>query len=946
MAQQPQPAEPRQQPRPELVLALELAGAELLSEVGGKAANLGELIRARLPVPAGFCLTTLAYRRATSAAGLDAVHAGLAGTAPDDLPGLAALADTARRQVLAADVPADVAAAIRDAYAALGADVPVAVRSSATAEDLPFASFAGQQDSFLNVVGVDAVLAAVRQCWASLWTDRAVSYRATHGINPAAVSLAVVVQRMVDATVAGVLFTANPVTGRRHEAVIDASPGLGEVVVSGSVNPDHFVVDGATRRVIERRIGSKGVAVRPVPGGGTVRTATPGARSEPCLNDAQLLALELLGRRAEVHFGVPQDLEWAIDDGGVPWLTQSRPITTLFPVPVPARQRIADGTRVYLCFSLAQGLTRPLTPMGLAGFRLIASSVARAARFDVPAPHDGPTPYVQPGQRIFFDLTPVLRSAVGRAIVPRVFDVMEARSAAVLRLLFEDPRFSVTSRSPWRLLRHLVPVAAHTKVPQALLRALLRPEAALRRVEQFGDRFRAALAVPPGATAVQRLDHVERILGQELFPVVPAVLPLAALGFGMLAAAGRLLGPAAGPGSLQPVLRGLPNNVTTEMDLALWQLAAAIRADADAAAVFDAAVSDHTALGGGGVPDLVRRYRARALPAVVQSGLDGFLDRYGHRAVAEVDLGMPRWADDPAHILGVLANYLRLDDPGQAPDLLFSKAVQDAETQVRRLTAMAGERSWLRAVLVRAALKRTRLFAGLRELPKYHIVEALAAVRGQLQLIGTELAAAGRIAAADDIFFLDLVEARGGLAGTPLHTLVAQRREAYDRELGRRHIPRVLLSDGTEPEAVRPRPAGADTGTAGVLTGSPASAGTATGPARVILDPQGARLEPGEILVAPSTDPGWTPLFLTAGGLVMEMGGSNSHGAVVAREYGIPAVVGVPDATTLIVTGQAITVDGAAGTVVPAAPPEDARTAPEERRRNLPGHGDAVPFRA
>jgi phosphohistidine swiveling domain-containing protein len=224
-------------------------------------------------------------------------------------------------------------------------------------------------------------------------------------------------------------------------------------------------------------------------------------------------------------------------------------------------------------------------------------------------------------------------------------------------------------------------------------------------------------------------------------------------------------------------------------------------------------------------------------------------------------------------------------------------------------------------VLVRAALKRTRMFAGLRELPKYHIVEALAAARGQLQVIGTELAAAGRIAAADDIFFLDLVEASGGLAGQPLHALVAQRREAYDRELGRRHVPRVLLSDGTEPEAVRPGAAGAGTGAAGVLTGSPASAGTATGAARVILDPQGARLEPGEILVAPSTDPGWTPLFLTAGGLVMEMGGSNSHGAVVAREYGIPAVVGVPDATSLIVTGQGVTVDGAAGTVLPAAPP-------------------------
>ena len=615
----------------------------------------------------------------------------------------------------------------------------MAVRSSATAEDLPFASFAGQQDTFLNVVGVDAVLAAVRQCWASLWTDRAVSYRATHGISPATVSLAVVVQRMVDAAVAGVLFTANPVTGRRHEAVIDASPGLGEAVVSGAVNPDHFVVDSATQAILERRVGSKSVAIRPLPGGGTERVDQSDAGSQPCVDDAQLLALERLGRRAEVHFGAPQDLEWAIDGGGVPWLTQSRPITTLYPL--PERRRVREGTRVYLCFSLAQGLTRPLTPMGLAGFRLIASSVARAAHFDVPAPQDGPPPYVQAGQRLFFDLTPVLRSAVGRAIVPRVFDVMEARSAAVLRRLFADPRFSVTSRSPWRVLRHIGPVAVRFRFPETLLRALFRPEAALRRAERFGERFRAALVVPAGSTTVQRLDHVERILGHELFPVVPNILPLPALGFAMLAAAGRLLGRGAGSGALQPVLRGLPNNVTTEMDLALWHLAAAIRADTAAAAVFDGAVFDDGAASDSApVPELVRRYRAGELPAVVQSGLAGFLGRYGHRAVAEIDLGMPRWSDDPSHIFGVLANYLRLEDPGQEPDRQFSKAAREAEAQVERLAAAAGERSRLHAALVRAALKRTRMFAGLRELPKYHIVEALAAVRRQLQVIGTDLA--------------------------------------------------------------------------------------------------------------------------------------------------------------------------------------------------------------
>lgn len=895
--------------RGDLVLALDLLSQDMVPAAGGKAANLGELARAGLPVPGGFCLTTHAYRRAMAPAGLEETHSALAACAPDDLPALAALAAKARGLVLAAEVPAEIADAVLAAYAALGTDAAVAVRSSATAEDLAFASFAGQQDTFLNVVGVEAVLAAVRRCWASLWTDRAVTYRAVQGIGPSAVSLAVVVQRMVDAAVAGVLFTANPVTGRRHEAVIDASPGLGDAVVSGAVNPDHFVVDGATRRVLERRIGDKGIVIRPLPGGGTERVDRPDARFQPCLDDAQLTALELLGRRAELHFGSPQDLEWAIDGDGRPWLTQSRPITTLYPLP----EKTPPGeTHVYLCFSLAQGLTRPLTPMGLAGIRLIASSVARAAHFQVPEPREGPAPYTQAGQRIFFDLTPVVRSRIGRAIVPRVFDVMEARSAAVLRRLFADPRFSVTITSPWRLLRHLAPVAARFRVPESLARALFRPEAALRRAERVGEELRTALLVPAGATAAQRLDHAERILGTEVFPVVPTILPLPALGFALLAVAGKLVGRRMESGELQAVLRGLPNNVTTEMDLDLWRLAAAIRAHPESAAVF----------AGQPLPELVRRYRSGGLPAVVQSGLAGFLSRYGHRAVAEIDLGMPRWSDDPAHILGVLANYLRLEDPALAPDKQFGKAVREADAQVERLVAAAQERSRLRGRLVRAALKRTRMFAGLRELPKYYLVEALAAVREQLAAVGTELAAAGRLDARDDVFFLDLTEARLGLDGTKLQDIVARRREAYEAELGRRHIPRVMLSDGTEPEALQSAGTGGPAAAAaGVLSGTPASAGTVTARARVILDPQGAHLEPGEILVAPSTDPGWTPLFLTAGGLVMEMGGPNSHGAVVAREYGIPAVVGVPDATARIVTGHSITVDGAAGTVTPDAPP-------------------------
>ncbi|MGO4188178.1 PEP/pyruvate-binding domain-containing protein [Pseudarthrobacter sp. TAF60_1] len=902
--------------------------------VGGKAANLGELLAAGLPVPGGFCLTTAAYRQATashaegSAGQLAAVHEALKSTNDGDLPALAALAGQARDVIRAAPVPPDIAAAIEAAYAALGNDVPVAVRSSATAEDLPSASFAGQQDTYLNVVGAGAVVEAVRDCWASLWTDRAVSYRATRGIDPAAVALAVVVQRMVDATAAGVLFTANPLTNRREQAVIDASTGLGEAVVSGAVNPDHFVVDPVSGRILERRLGDKRIAVRPISGGGTRTVAVSNGGVAACLTDRQAAELAVLGLRVEQHFGAPQDIEWAIDAAGRLWLTQSRPITTLFPIPQRAADKAAaaggaapGGTRVYLCLSLAQGLTRPITPMGLAAFRLIASSVARAANFDVPRPHNGPSPYAEAGQRIYFDLTAVARSTTGRRIVPRVFDVMEARSATVLRKIFEDPRFSVTRRTPLGLLQHVVPVAARARVPETLFRAALRPNAALRRANRQAREFGNSLQPPAGATPLQRLDHAEYILSVRLFSVVPSIIPLPALGFAALGLVGKLLGGGRWD-DLQVVLRGLPNNVTTEMDLELWRLAQVIRNDG----------GSRTAMTERKAAELAEDFRAGQLPSVLQAGLARFMDQYGHRAVAEIDVGMPRWSDDPRQIFGVLANYLRLPAGAVPPDVQFSNAAEEAEAQIGRLVAEARGRGRLRGAVVESALRRARLFTGLRELPKFQLVVALDEVRKQLVLVGTALTAAGALDTPDDVFFLNLEEARAGLrrvaeggpGGQPgtghvdLRGLVAERRAAYDVELARRHVPRVLLSDGTEPEAVQPAGSSGQPAEAGMLTGSPASAGTVTGAARVILDPVGAHLEPGEILVAPSTDPGWTPLFLTAGGLVMEMGGPNSHGAVVAREYGIPAVVGVPDATLRLATGQQITVDGGAGTVVPS----------------------------
>ncbi|GAA0602661.1 phosphoenolpyruvate synthase [Kutzneria viridogrisea] len=847
----------------------------MLASVGGKAANLGVLSRAGLPVPQGFCVTTAAYRQVAETAGVRALV---------DRPHLA------REALLGAEVPEHIAEAVLARYAELGADVPVAVRSSATAEDLPFASFAGQQDTYLNVVGGQAVLDAVRRCWASLWTDRAHAYREANNIDQGAVELAVVVQHMVDSQVAGVLFTANPVTGRRREAVIDANPGLGETVVSGSVNPDHFVVDTASGEIRQRRLGDKKHAIRSLAGGGTEQVALD--HQGACLSDEQVRELARLGDRVERHYGSPQDTEWAIDPGGRLWLTQARPITTLFPVP-DSPSNTGPGRRAYLCLSVAQGLYRPITPMGMAAFRLIGAGMARMVGVPVANPLAGPRVFAEAGQRAFVDITPVLRSRLGRDVVPRVFDLMEARSAVVFRSLYQDPDMSLVDSSRLPGLRRLLRVVLRLGLPWRFVEAVLRPEAARRRVTRIGSHLQEAIALRGNPSSRERLDHVQRFLSTSLVPMLPSLLPVAGAGFVMLALVGKLLGDKLEPGQLEAVLRGLPHNVTTEMDLELWALATRIREHGE---LFDTLSP----------AELSERYQAGELPEAVRRELAGWLARFGHRAVAEIDLGMPRWSERPEHILGVLANYLRLADPQAAPDVQFARGRAEAERTVRALVAKAGP---LRGWLVGRALSRVRALAGLRETPKFFLIQALAEMRRQLGQVGVELAAAGRIERAEDVFFLTVAEALAALDGRDCRDLVAERRESYERELRRRKVPRVLLSDGSEPEASAP----AATGDA--MVGTSASSGRVTGTARVVLDPVGARLEPGEILVAPSTDPGWTPLFLTAGGLVMEMGGANSHGAVVAREYGIPAVVGVAEATHRIATGDRITVDGAAGTV-------------------------------
>ncbi|HEY6959973.1 MAG TPA: PEP/pyruvate-binding domain-containing protein [Candidatus Limnocylindria bacterium] len=805
-----------------LVRPLAALASSDIAIAGGKGANLGELMRAGFAVPDGFIVTTDAYRLA--AAQLD----------PSDPAAIA--------QRLRSDpVPDAVATAVRDAYRALGG--MVAVRSSATAEDLPEASFAGQQDTFLGVQGEDAVVDALRRCWASLWNGRAISYRSTHGVSTSGLALAVVVQRLVRARSAGVLFTADPLTGRRRRAVVDAVRGLGERLVSGAANPDHFVVDAQSGEILERH--------------------------GDAIDDARLSELAGTGARIEEHFGRPQDIEWAVDAERL-WIVQSRDITTLYPLPDGLPDPDAD-LRVFLSANVAQGVFQPLTPMGLQTFRLIGSAFATAVG-KPPADVDAGTSILRDsGMRLWIDLTPLMRNSAVREMPARAMSVMEARSEGVFRALLADPRLAARGGSRPRTALTILGVLRRVGVISTIARAALRPDAARERL--YRDLRIVDEADPgPTATALERVAAFERLVltvPPRLFPRLVAPLVVGLFSYN---AAGRLLRSVATQDEMRTVLRGLPYNPTTEMDLALWSIAQRTRGD----------------------------------PAAEERALGAFLERYGHRAVAEIDLGLPRWADDPSYLRSALAGYRRLDDAALAPDAQFARGAREAEAMIAALLSRV---RGPRRVVARALLHRVRALAGLREMPKFQIIRLFGRVRGILAPVGDELAAAGRIARGDDLWFLTLPEMRRGLGGEDLRAVVVSRRAEYVREMRRRHVPRILLSDGTDAEAAYAPPA------VGAIRGTPASPGVATGVARVLRSPGDGQLEPGEILVAPATDPGWTPLFLTAGALVMEMGGMMSHGAVVAREYGIPAVVGVPGATDRIATGQRITVDGSAGTV-------------------------------
>ncbi len=873
-----------------LVLPFSAIRARDLPLVGGKGANLGEMTAAGLPIPPGFCLTTAAFRRFVAASSdAERIYALL--EAATDVESVRQVGAQVRAILHETPIPPEIADAALAAWRAIGPEQAYAVRSSATAEDLPGASFAGQQDTYLNVIGEEALLDAVRRCWASLFTDRAILYRVQNGFAHREVALSVVVQQMVMAEKSGILFTADPLTGHRHTLTIDASFGLGEALVGGLVTPDTYHVDKRSRQIIKRQVAEKQVAIYPLKEGGTRQVEIPPEqRNQPALSDAQILALTDLGARIEAHYGQPQDIEWAIapaTGGEGVYILQARPITSLYPIEGLASR---DGTlHIYFSMGHQQNMTRAMPALSLTAFEHL-----------LPLNIDKDHPYYPlhySGGRIFIDITPILRHPVGKRLVSALLSQFDVLAPRMFAILTRRPEF----RGPQVLHFSFSFLKGLFSILRRVFSALW-----LRDLDGFVDRTNALMddyiqearrrfrAQPAGKAQIQAiLDFLPTVFSLFLNWVPEAVAGIAAT---------RLLPKVAGralpPEQLEALTLGIPGNVVNEMNLMLGDLADLARGNPDLVAWFD-----H--LGDEADPWLTG---AAEIPggAPFLEAWEAFLEKYGARGFSEIDFSTPRWCEDPLPVLRVIAGHLHKTESSRAH---FEAQVRAREAAFAALTAkVRGPRAWLSRRLYTTMVQ----VGGMREHHKFLAVRLLWEVKQILQENAALLVEEGRLSHPDDIWFLawDELSTFWDSPERDWAPVIAQRRADLER-FQKLNPPVIITSDGETPVVqydIQDIPPGA-------LVGNPVSAGVVEGIAHVVRDPQRETLQPGEILVAAFTDPGWTPLFINAGGLVMEIGGALAHGSVVAREYGIPAVVGVREATQKIRTGQRLRVDGNRGVV-------------------------------
>ena len=874
-----------------------------LGDAGGKGANLGELARSELPVPPGFVVTTAGYQHFVEANELQERILLLVAKPQAQNPATyEAVSAQIHNLFMAGSMPEDLADAIRVAYDKLtnrladesteAKELAVAVRSSATAEDLPTASFAGQQETFLNVSSTDALLEAVKECWASLWTARALAYRERQGIDHEAVAMGVIVQAMVAADISGVLFTANPNTGARDELVVNASFGLGEAIVSGEVTPDTYVLDRESLTPKETRLGSKGVMIVAADGQGTgsqkttTKDVPEARRGESALSEALLGELAALGVRVEEHFGgVPQDIEWAVADERS-WLLQARPITNLPPAPLRnVRWEPPRTGSVWMRRQVVEHMPEPLSPLfeelylqeGLdQSVREITIFMSDLFGFEFDMWDFVPPPFAT--------------TVNGYAYSAASFDFRWRLVLQILRIY--------TTALP-RLLRYMLPHWRDEALP-GYLATIERWKGIDLADASDGELLRGVRELAVADAVYWFAAAVPLGLARITDAVLDRFLKSATAGRG----SSNGLRPTSGP-----YLRGFPSKALE----AQVQLEAIARDIHGSEALRDRVVTKPA----GRLGDTLAQH-PDGKP--ILDALGHYLDQYGHQ-IYNLDFVAPTQADDPLPVL--LSLKAAVEHPKRDARAHQAELAQEREALVESTSQSLHP---IQRRLFRQLLNWAQRFTPYREEALFYVGAGWPTLRRLALELGRRLTEAGSLDAADDVFYLKSAEltsasvARSGGQSLPeLAQLARERREL--REARKRLDPPVTIPPGARLEfgpvklsLFEPQPRGAGEGP--TLNGFAVSPGRVTAAASIVRSPEDFdKMAPGTILVCPTTTPAWTLLFSQAKGLVTDIGGALAHGSIVAREYGIPAVMGTGNATHRIESGQSIQVDGDAGTV-------------------------------